>query len=112
MSYLTRGERQYMHFPFWGLEGITPEIQVGKDAAWAPLTAEPGYTPPAGWEPPDDVTGDPSWWHALLASPEAEDNPPGAFVITGPTRIRTRAVGGDEIDIKPDTRDEWVILRP
>lgn len=111
MLTLTRGERQYVHWPWWGLDAVIPEIQVGRDADWVAMTPAPGYTPEPGWEPPSDVTGDPTWFQALLASPEATGNPVGTFVLsTTATRVRGRAVAGDEVDVKPDGYSVWVRL--
>lgn len=109
MMRLVRGERQYLHYPFWGLDGSTPEIKVGT-GDWQPMTLASGYTPPATWAAPSGVSGSPTWYRTLLATPEAAGNPVGTIVITesrSPLRIRVTA--GDEIDILPD-RMEWIEL--
>lgn len=119
MVKLLRGERQYLHLPFWGLSGATPQIQVASitevragTGTWVGMTALPSYTPPADWSAPSGVTGDPEWWGVLLAGPDATSNPVGTIVVTETSRVRSRVVAGDEIDIKPDQHDEWVMLAP
>lgn len=111
---LIRGERQYLHLPFWGLSGATPQIQVqpvnGVEAAYVPMTAAPSYSPPSGWSAPSNVTGNPDWFQVLVAGPDATGNPAGTIVLTETSRIRTKVVAGDEIDIKPDSHDEWIHL--
>lgn len=95
-------ERQYIHWPAWGLIGVVPQIEIG--GAWVSITLDTTFTPPEGW------TGDSGaeWWRVLVAGPQAQDNPSGTLVVSSTTRIRKRVVGGDEIDILPDDRSEWV----
>jgi len=102
---LRRGERQYLHIPFWGLDGTTPEVHVGTSVAQ--MTAAPGYTPPASWQAPDGLAA-PQWFRVLLAGPDASDNPVGTVVVPTTSRLFTRHVAGEEIDIKPDLRNDWV----
>lgn len=102
---LRRGERLYLYMPFWGLEGGTPEIHVGD--VTAQMTAAPGYTPPTGWTAPGGL-GSPVWFKVLLAGPDAPSNPVGTVVVPKNSKMYTRHVAGDEIDIKPDLRDDWV----
>lgn len=105
MITLRRAERQYLHIPFWGLGGTVPEVAVG--ATVQPMTLDAGYTPPVGWSPPDGL-GSPQWYRVLLAGPDATSNPAGTVVVTSVARIFTRITAGDEVDIKPDLRDDWV----
>lgn len=105
MITLRRGERQYLHIPFWGLQGTTPEVHVG--ATVQAMTLDSSYTPPAGWEPPGGA-GAPQWYRVLLAGPDATNNPVGTIVVPTTSRLFTRHVAGEEIDIKPDLRDDWV----
>ena len=107
---LIRGERQYVHYPFWGLGAAVPEIKIGL-GSWQFMTLASSYTPPTSWTPPADATGSPTWYQALLATPEATSNPVGAIVITdNPSQLRIRVTAGDEIDILPDGYDEWIHL--
>jgi len=102
---LRRGERQYLHIPFWGLGGSAPEVTVG--TAVQAMTLDAGYSPPAGWSAPDGL-GSPQWYRVLLAGPDATGNPAGTVVVAATARIFTTITAGDEIDIKPDLREDWV----
>lgn len=110
MVKLKRGERQYWHKPFWGLDTAVPQVQVGVDAAWVTMTAAPSFAPPADWSAPTGTSGSPSWYQVLLAGPDATSNPVGTIVITSTSRIRTKVTAGDEIDILPDDTEEWIHL--
>lgn len=111
MVKLHREERQYLHLPFWGLGGATPQVQVGEAASWVNLTAAPSYEPPATWAPPTGLAAeDAEWWRVLLAGPDATGNPGGTIVVTETSRLRTKVVAGDEVDVQPDDTDEWIVL--
>lgn len=103
---LRRGERLYIYMPFWGLDGTTPEVHVG--TVTAQMVAAPGYTPPSGWSAPSPGLGSPQWFRVLLAGPDASNNPAGTVVVPKNSRMYTRHVTGDEIEIKPDLRDDWI----
>lgn len=113
---LYREERQYLHMPFWGLDGASPEIQILPSETeldpdeWVALTAAPSYDPPPDYAPPTGYTlGDGDWYQVLLAGPDAEDNPVGTIVVTVTSQVLFRTVAGDEVDILPDT-PEWITL--
>jgi hypothetical protein len=111
---LHREERQYLHLPFWGLSGATPQVQVGEGEDWEDMTSVPSYEPPSEWAPPTGyVAGDADWYRALIAGPDATSNPVGTIVLsTVTTRVRTRVTAGDEVDVQPDGPDDWIHLIP
>ena len=107
---LQREERLYLHLPFWGLAGSTPQVQVGAGAAWVTMTSAPSFTPDEGWAPPTGFAAeDAEWWQVLLAGPDATGNPLGTIVVAASSRIRTKITAGDEIDVQPDGT-EWIHL--
>lgn len=87
-------------------------IQVGDGAAWVNLTASPGgFTPPSEWSPPTGFAAeDAAWYQVMLAGPDATSNPGGTIVVSETSRVRTKVVAGDEIDVQPDEVDEWIFL--
>jgi len=107
---LYRDERLYYHAPFWGNGGVTPQIQLGVGASWVTMSVASGYTPPSDWEPPTGfLAADATWYRTLVAGPDAAGN--GAVVLSASaTRVRTKVVAGDEIDIQPDGPNEWIFL--
>lgn len=104
---LDRAERQYVHWPSWGLVGTVPQIQVG--GTWVPMTLDTDFTPPADWVPVGPA-GEVEWYRVLLAGPDAAENPSGTLVVAETAKVRRKVVAGDEIDISPDGAGEWVRL--
>jgi hypothetical protein len=107
MVNLDRAERLNYYVPFWGLNGLTPDIAI-EYGPWQPMSLDTDYDPGRWMPPPRMNPADAEWFRVLVAGPDATGNPPGTIVVTTSSRVFIRVSAGDEIDIKPDLGSEWI----
>lgn len=96
---IDREGREWFYFPFWGLDGNTPDISV-TFGTWQAMTAAPSY------EPVTPVAVGAEWFRVLIAGPDASANPAGTVVVPGIAQARFRATEAPEVVIP--TEPVWL----
>jgi hypothetical protein len=102
---LNRAEREYHWWPFWGLDGATPEITADAGDTWTEMELDADYEPD-DFTPPEGLEVEDAEWHRILvAGPSAEGNPDGTVVIAkSGARLNFRIQSNPELIIEPGER--------